>query len=318
MEKVSIIVPVYNVERYLDKCMTSLVEQTYSNIEIVLVDDGSKDKSGEICDKWAAKDARVIVIHKENGGLSDARNHGIRNSNGKYIVCVDSDDYVDSDYIEYLYSLIVKHNTKMSICQHKVMLNDTISKDYGHSGEESIPAKECIERMLYHDVIDTSAWAKMYERSLFNTVEYPFGKTYEDIATTYKLMMQCPTIAVGYESKYYYIVRRDSIVNCEFNERKLDLLDMTDEMGVNILKAYPDLETAVLRRRVYARFSTLNQMLQTDKYSNTKNEIIKFIKDNGKSVVKNPKTPRRDKIAYYTLKLGENVYRFAWNTFGKK
>lgn len=318
MNKVSVIVPVYNVECYMDKCIESLLNQSYANLEIILIDDGSTDNSGRKCDAWGSRDPRIIALHKENGGLSDARNYGIEHSTGQYIVCVDSDDYVDTDYVEYLYSLVCKYNTKMSICQHRVICNGTTKYEFGQIGDEVISSKLCIERMLYHDIIDTSAWAKMYDRSLFNEITYPYGKLFEDIATTYKLMMKCPIISVGYESKYNYIMRKQSIVNGEFSERKLDLLDMTDKMGADVAGAYPDLAKAVLRRRVYARFSTLNQMLYTDKCTDKRKEIIRFIKENGKRVVKDPKTPHRDKVAYYALQMGFNIYKLMWCMVSRK
>lgn len=172
--------------------------------------------------------------------------------------------------------------------------------------------------MLYHDVIDTSAWAKMYRRDLWDDISYPDGKYYEDIATTYKLMLKCDSIAVGYESKYSYVVRGNSIVNGSFNPHKLDMLDMTDDMGTNVLKVYPDLDKAVMRRRVYSRFSTLNQMLHTDEYPEVREDIISFIKTNGKDVVKDPLTPRRDKIAYRILKINFPLYRFAWDKVARR
>ena len=193
---ISVILPIYNVSDYLDRCMKSIINQTYKNIEIIMVDDGSTDNSALKCDEYKKKDDRVVVFHKENGGLSDARNYGIKRASGDYITCVDSDDFVDLDYIEYLYSLITKYNVKMSICQHRVLYSNGKVKEFGKSGKEVLSSKKCLERMLYHDVIDTSAWAKLYDRSLFSDVEYPKGKLFEDIGTTYKLMLQCNEIAV--------------------------------------------------------------------------------------------------------------------------
>ena len=217
---ISVILPIYNVSDYLDRCMKSVINQTYKNIEIIMVDDGSTDDSALKCDEYKEKDDRIVVFHKENGGLSDARNYGIKRASGNYITCIDSDDFIDLDYIEYLYNLITKYNVKMSICQHRVLYSNGKVKEFGKNGEEVLSSKKCLERMLYHDVIDTSAWAKLYDRRLFSDVEYPKGKLFEDIATTYKLMLQCDEIAVGYESKYNYLVRRDSIVNCSFNPKK--------------------------------------------------------------------------------------------------
>lgn len=312
---ISVILPVYNIEAYLPKCMNSLFCQTYDNIEFVLVDDGSKKECAELCDSYIQKDNRVVVYHKVNGGLSDARNYGIERAKGEYITCIDPDDFVDQDYIEYLYNLIVKYNVKMSICQHRVIYDNGKIKENGQSGDSLIDNKSCIERMLYHDVVDTSAWAKLYHKSLFNTVKYPKGKIFEDIGTTYALMLQCENIGLGYESKYNYIFHNNSIVNSTFKLNKLDMLDTTDKMAKDVLSVYPDLKDAVLRRQVYARFSTLNQMLNCTEYDDIKQGLIEYIKKNKKSVLSNKKTPKRDRMAFYLLDLGFPAYKCIWTLY---
>ncbi|MEY8255896.1 glycosyltransferase family 2 protein [Clostridium perfringens] len=309
---ISVILPIYNIEKYLPYCMDSLFKQTYKNLEIIMVDDGSNKECSELCDYYAKKDKRVVVYHKQNGGLSDARNYGIKRAKGEYITCIDPDDYVDCDYVKYLYGLVEKYNVKLSICQHRVKFDNGSIKDFGKNGEELMDSKKCLEKMLYHDVIDTSACAKLYQKDLFSDIEYPTGRLFEDIGTTYLLMMKCKKIAVGYESKYNYIFHNNSIVNGNFNVKKLDLLEMTDKMATDVLKQYPDLDKAILRRRVYSRFSTLNQMLNESRFIKEKKEIIKFILDNKKSILKNKKAPKRDKIAIIILLLNYRLYRFFW------
>lgn len=309
---ISVILPIFNIEEYLPKCMESLKKQTYQNIEIVMVDDGSSENCAHLCDELAGKDKRAIVYHKPNGGLSDARNYGIERANGDYITCIDPDDYVDYDYIEYLYSLVCKYDSKMSICQHRVRYDNGSVKDYGADGDEAISTKKCLDRMLYHDVIDTSAWAKLYHKSLFEWIRYPKGKIFEDIGTTYALMLECDQIAVGYESKYNYIFHENSIVTGKFKPNKLDMLLMTDKMSVDVQNRFPDLSDAILRRRVYSRLSTLNQMLNTKECASEKKEIIKFIKSNRWKILKNKKAPKRDKIAICLLSVSYSLYRFCW------
>ncbi len=312
---ISVILPIYNIKDYLDKCMRSIIAQTYKNLEIIMVDDGSSDGSEKMCDDYLAKDKRIRVFHKKNGGLSDARNYGIERSNGEYITCIDPDDFVDKDYVEYLYQLLKKFDCKISICQHRVVFDRGKIEEKGFSGAEVLSNKCCIERMLYHDVVDTSAWAKLYHKSLFDTVQYPVGKLFEDIATTYKLMLQCDKIAVGYQSKYNYIIRSNSIVNGKFNPKKLDLLEMTDNMGKEVLTVYPDLEKAVLRRRVYARFSTLNQMSGVKGLEEKRQEIIDFIMKYKGVVITDSKTPKRDIVAIRLLSLGYPVYSLLWKLY---
>ncbi|BAK46084.1 hypothetical protein CXIVA_01170 [Clostridium sp. SY8519] len=310
-ELISVILPVYNVKEFLPKCVASVCGQTYKNLEIILVDDGATDGSGTLCDQLANSDGRIVVYHKPNGGLSDARNYGIARASGTYLTCIDSDDYVDPDYVEYLYGLIGKYQTDLSVCQHRIVFPDRV-RDLGGRGDERISAHDSIRRMLYHDVVDTSAWAKLYRKSLFDGIQYPVGRIFEDIATTYKLMHQAREIALGYESKYCYIMRETSIVNTGFSKKKLDLLEMTDQMAQQVLQWYPDLQSAVLRRQVYARFSTLNQMLQTEECAEERKEIIRYIREHGKAVLRDPNTPKRDRAAIHLLNISYRLYRAAW------
>jgi glycosyltransferase involved in cell wall biosynthesis len=310
-ELISVILPVYNVKDFLPKCVASVCGQTYKNLEILLVDDGATDGSGALCDQLAESDARIAVCHKPNGGLSDARNYGIARASGEYITCIDADDYVDSDYVEYLYELIRKYQTDLSVCQHRVVFSDKV-RDLGGTGDELISAHDSIRRMLYHDVVDTSAWAKLYRKSLFDGIQYPVGRIFEDIATTYKLMHKAGQIALGYESKYCYIMRATSIVNTGFSKKKLDLLEMTDQMAQEVLQWYPDLQSAVLRRQVYARFSTLNQMLHTEECAAERKEIIRYIRQHGKAVLRDPNTPKRDRAAIHLLNISYRLYRAVW------
>ena len=222
--KISVVLPIYNVEKYLEKCMESIFNQTYKNLEILLVDDGSLDGCPALCDAYAKKDKRVRVVHKKNGGISDARNAGVAESSGQYIAFVDPDDYVESDYIEYLYSLIKKYNCKMSLCQHTVKFEGGREICYGKNGDDLLTSKDCIERMLYNDVIDTSCWAKLFSADLAKKFLYPKGKLFEDIGTVYKFFIESEQIACGWQSKYFYMMRPKSIVHCNFNPHKLDLL----------------------------------------------------------------------------------------------
>ena len=297
---ISVVVPVYNVAKYLKKSIESIVNQTYTNLEIILVDDGSKDESGDICEDYSLKDSRIIVIHKPNGGLSDARNAGIKQAKGEYITFVDSDDTIDYDMIEFLYDLILKFNTKMSICCQTEIFENTNKKNViGNNEKLKLTGKECIRRMLYHDIVDTSAWAKLYSTKLFRTVKFPKGKIYEDIATTYRLFQKC-----------------DYLTRVHFSENKFQLLEMTDKMGLDVIKFYPDLADAVLRRRVYARFALLNNMLDIDEsFIPARAKIVKFILDNKKVMLTSNCVPCRDKFGIIALMCGFCFYHFMWNVY---
>lgn len=315
---ISVVLPVYNVERYLPKCMDSLFAQTYENLEFLLIDDGSGEACARLCDSYLQRDVRVRVFHKPNGGLSDARNYGIARASGRYIACVDPDDYVDADLMEYLLKLIDQYDAPMAIASHRVLLPGGRIQEFPRRPDCAMDARECLERMLYHDGVDTSAWAKLVRRELYEGVAYPKGKLFEDIATTYALMLQCDRIAVGFEPKYTYVVRADSIVNGAFNPGKLDLMEMTDRMARDVAARFPSLERAVERRQVYARFSTLNQMLDVRGWDRERREIIDYILTHRASILKNARAPRRDKLAMLLLSIGYPVYRACWRAYQRR
>ncbi len=310
---VSLVLPVYNIEEYLPTCMDSVLSQTYYNLQIILVDDGSTDGSPKLCDYYAQKDSRVLVYHKTNGGLSDARNFGISKATGEFISFIDPDDFIDLDYVKYLVTLIDDYKTDLSICQHRVIFPNGEIKDLGFEGSEVMPSEIAIKRMLYHDVVDTSAWGKLYKRELFEGIEFPFGMNYEDICTTYKLFDRSRSIACGNNSKYSYIIRSSSIVNGVFSIKKLDLIKTTDMMAIEVSYKYPDLIKGVVRRQVYARISTYNQMLKTSSYKKEKNEIVGYIRSNGRKVLIDKNAPLRDKIAIILLYFGTPIYNFVWS-----
>ncbi|MBF8969895.1 glycosyltransferase family 2 protein [Streptococcus sp. NLN76] len=314
---ISMVLPVYNVEKYLEKCLESVINQTYSNLEIILVNDGSTDSSLEICNAFQQKDSRIKIFTKENGGLSDARNYGLTKVTAKYVTFVDSDDSITEDYVEYLYYLLDKYRTKMSICSifTHFQTNGKLI-DNGNGTEGLLAANKAIEMMCYHDLVDTCAYAKLYSIELFDSIQFPKGKLFEDIGTIYKLFDKSKDIAFGFNAKYYYEIRPNSIVTSRFSHKKFDLLDMTDRMKSFVDEKYPGIEQATLRRAVYARFSTLNQMLNITEFEDERNEIIDYIVSNYDLVMKDAKTPKRDKAALFILKnLGFGFYKKIWDTY---
>ena len=316
---ITVVVPVYKVEKYIDRCVNSIIDQTYKNLEIILVDDGSPDKCGKICDDYAKKDDRIVVIHKENGGLSDARNAGIHAANGKYITFIDSDDYIKNDYVEFLYNLIIENDVMISICSHTVIY-DTGLKIEKETGEFSVlDTKTAIKRILYDDNIDISAWAKMYDIKLFDDIEYPKGRLFEDSAVTCRILSKCEKVAIGSKSKYFYMIRSDSITNAKFNKKKMDLITSTEEMGQYILEKYPDLQDAVNRRVMYAYLSTLSQLANSnEKHLKEQNEMMDYIKENRRKVLKDKNIPKRDRLALEVTRFGFNIYKAFWNMYRKQ
>ena len=210
---ISIIIPVYKVEKYLEKCIQSVINQTYENLQIILVDDGSPDNCGKICDEYAKKDHRIEVIHKSNGGLSDARNKGLEIAKGEYIGFVDSDDYIEADMYEVLYNLLKQYNADVSICNFYTVSQGKISIKNADNGINEYNRIEILKEVLLDNNIQSYAWNKLYKKELFDEIKYPIGKKYEDIGTTFYLLEKCNKVVVTGKSEYYYINRQDSIVN---------------------------------------------------------------------------------------------------------
>lgn len=319
-ELISIIIPVYNVEKYLKKCLDSVLEQTYKNLEIILVDDGSTDNSKTICDEYEKKDKRIKLIHKENGGLSDARNAGINIAKGEYITFVDSDDYISKDYVEYMYKMIKENNVKLSICGIKAVWKNTkLNNEEIHTKYMKLTAKETFGNLLFSEEIEISAYAKLYHKDLFKEIRFPKGKVYEDTAIIYKIIDLAKNVAYGDKKCYYYITRIGSISKQKvFNKNEEDYIKHTQEMLKYVLTNYPELEIAVYRFDIYSKFRIL-RMLMFLKPRDKKREkmLIQQIKKNQKEVYKNQRTPRRDKLAIILINLGMPIFKLNWKIYCK-
>ena len=243
-DKISIIVPVYNVEDYLKKCIDSIVRQQYKNLEIILVDDGSIDNSGEICEKYAKEDDRIKVIHKKNGGLSDARNVGIENATGQYIGFVDSDDWIADSMYSYLKELIDTNNADISICGYYKFTNCDEINLKNVKNEKNIyvfDKQKAISELLKQENIQDYAWNKLYKIELFENIKYPYGRKMEDTGTTYKLFDRAQRIVLGNEVQYYYLQRSNSIVNNKNFSLYKDKYELTKERYIYIKNKYPNI-----------------------------------------------------------------------------
>lgn len=225
---ISVIVPIYKVEPYLHRCINSICNQTYTNLEIILVDDGSPDNCGRICDEYAQKDKRILVIHQENGGLSAARNSGLDRCSGEYIGFVDSDDCIHPEMYERLYKDICTYHTRLAFC-HANMCYDNIS-----TIDKNLPTicknKEDVILFSMTKNVWWAAWTKLYERSLFETIRYPQGKTNEDYPITMYIYDMCDKIAINYNKLYNYCIRENSVCTSPLNLRKFDQIDNTLEV----------------------------------------------------------------------------------------
>lgn len=227
-ELISVIVPVYNVESLIDRCISTILKQSYKNIEIILIDDGSTDNSGKICDMYAENfPDKVVVVHQENQGQSSARNFALTIMKGKYISFVDSDDYIDEYYLEILYNNLKKDNADISVCRFKrTSLNSEKSYYSGYS--QAYDKDEKIKFYLTNDM--TSPCGKLFKSDLWHEISFPTGKIYEDILTIFKLFKKAKIVSVSNDFLYMYYVRTGSTTMKPFNLRTLDLLDAWNEV----------------------------------------------------------------------------------------
>lgn len=240
MDLISIIVPIYNVEQYLNQCLQSVCSQSYDNLEIILVDDGSSDRSSELCDEWAEKDSRIHVIHKQNGGLSDARNTGISCAKGEYIAFVDSDDWIEKDMYQKLWSELQQNNAQIAACKIVKVFEATSEEQKIYSKQKIFTSKEALQTLLKGQDFCAVAWNKLYRRDVIGDIRFPVGRLHEDEFFTYRVIANASRLVLVPEAKYYYRQRAGSIMD-KWTIKHLDALDAFNERIHFLQVHYPDL-----------------------------------------------------------------------------
>lgn len=259
---ISIIVPVYKVEQYINKCIDSIINQTYKNLEIILVDDGSPDNCGSICDEYAKKDKRIKVIHKKNGGLSDARNVGINIAKGEYIGFVDSDDFINREMYAKLYKIIIEYDADIAVCELKRF----------HDEGKIIERVKKINTILYtqdeflkkffkigSQSIEYYAHTKLYKKNMIEKEQYPVGLTSEDVLGTYKALLKAKTIVKTTDELYYYRYNEQSITG-SFSKKDFDLLEIWDKVVEYTKENAPQYEDCAVINRKRINFTLLYRM----------------------------------------------------------
>lgn len=277
--KVSLIIPVYNVEKYLDDCLFSVMNQTYKNLEIIIIDDGSTDNSGEKCESYKQKDSRIVVYHKPNGGLSDARNYGLEKCTGDYIFFLDSDDFIDINLIENLVTTVITD-------QSDIVANDAV--DY-YDGDpvsdiniqctsEKLDSVEAVKRTLMTNGIRHMAWGKLFKRYLWDNRRFTTGILYEDLDVIYYVMLDAKRISVLNPSMYYYRQRPGSIMNDKkVTERNVSLFYTAERVCKNIIACHPEIEKEAKRMEIVNDMKLLQSILDYDvaSFSDIQNKIQK-------------------------------------------
>lgn len=264
--KISLIIPVYNVQQYLKRCLDSVLTQSFDNFEVILIDDKSSDLSAEICNDYQKCDRRVKLFHKTNNcGLSAARNTGIELSIADYITFLDSDDWISENYLQDLYSSSLKENSDVTISNFEKKYDSNRDGRMRYKSNISYISTDQILLALFQGKIGTSAWGKLYRRNLFSDIKFPTGSIYEDIGTTYRVFSKCNKVTISRDSIYYYYQRKGSIVNSNFNDHDLDIIKLVNEIQVFTVKAFPQLQESAKRYSVKSILSII------DKKSNRNN-----------------------------------------------
>lgn len=314
--RISIIVPIYNVEQYLERCVKSIQNQVYTNLEIILVDDGSTDNCGTMCDGFAREDSRIVVVHKENGGLSDARNSGLDIMTGEYVACVDSDDFVSPYYIQNLYDALSNTGSEMACSGIVEYYEGDEAPAYRKLDMAQVMKLSRIDfyrKMLYQSGAEVSACDKLYKSSFFEDVRFPKGKLYEDVATTYRLIEKAENVALIPNVDYFYFQRKGSIAQGEFTPRKMDAIIHMGQLRDFIIKNYPELEKAACCR-YFSTTCNIFFLKFDEKYAKEKEQLWNEIKKYRKTVLFDKEGRKKARIAALISYLGkfwlEFIYKY--------
>ena len=310
---ISIIVPVYNVEKYLKKCVYSILNQSYKNLEVILVNDGSTDNSGKICDELSREDSRIKVYHKDNGGLSDARNYGVAKANGEYVGFVDSDDYIDQYMYENLYKAIREYNTQIAECGiTRVYKNNKLRPHY--DGEEYslvVDREGYLKEYLENRKVYGAAVCKLLSIDLAKVLKFPDGKVYEDVFYTLELLKKVDKYTLISGNYYYYYIRGNSITTKTFSSRDMDYIEIIDKIGEYTLNNYTKLKEKLFIRQGFAYLSIFNQIIQLNDYRQIPEYsiLIGKLKNIRSNIIFNKLAPKSLKIAIILLNINERLYK---------
>lgn len=309
---VSVIVPVYNVEAYLDKCIESIVNQTYTNLEIILIDDGSTDSCGEKCDNWKLKDTRIVVIHKKNGGLSSARNAGCEIAKGKYIQFVDSDDWIDTNMIDVMLREMESGHADVVCCGMNAVKDDEVIELPWYKKEVLLDTDAGMDLLIKNQMLTSHSVSKMYKAILFQMTRFPEEYIYEDIRIMHKVFAQCKLIKIIPYSFYNYLRRDDSISNKVSLKNRLDWIEALEERYNYVLELKAEYGQEVLAQMAMVFSLTMMQnKFSKEEINKEKMRIQKLsflLKDNVvKTAVKQYMTTKQYIIYCF-------VRFFSWNS----
>ena len=313
MPLISVVIPVFNVEKYLERCVKSVLSQTYSNLEVILVDDGSTDKSGMLCDFFEKKDQRVKVIHKQNKGLSAARNTGIAYARGEYIGFVDSDDHIAPFMYERLLSMCINDRADMAVCGH-FDVYDNIEPAKLATQSKVLRTEKAVQSVFTGNSPIVGACQKLYRKSLFDSVKFPEGKIYEDAFVILDLIVQCSRVSMTSEQMYYYVHRKNSITTSHFKNQDFDELEAWKRNQALVQQYFPHLYEDSKVRIVWSELKIIDKMLVSNLENDYRcTDLLKDIKLNLRFILISNVFSMKRKIAVILLLASTVLYKYCLN-----
>jgi glycosyltransferase involved in cell wall biosynthesis len=295
---ISVIVPVYDVEKYINFCVDSILTQTFEDFECILVDDGSPDNCGAICDAYAKNDSRITVIHRQNGGLSAARNSGIEIARGEFIAFIDSDDVVEPDYLKVLYELCQKNDAKLSACvfyefeDNLVITREMLSTQYKNLEKDNCFSKDEFLIKMFEWEVPICAHCKLYHKSLFDSIRFPENKVYEDLATTYLLVNETSRCAFANFELYGYRCRPNSIMTSMKAEQAICGIEIAKKLIKDHEGAAPAVYASAVKRGVRALLMVFVRLNPSEHLCEMK-EIWRYVVRYRKSILRNKRTEKK-------------------------
>lgn len=307
---IDVIIPVYNVEKYIERCVKSLLNQSYSDYRIILIDDDSSDSSGEICDRLAKENEKVISYHLENEGVAVARNFGIEKSTAEIVTFVDSDDFVHRDYLKRLLNAMEKAEADMIISGLTDVWDNSVINEPADDEVVEVPELgEVIRRVFAQETIDVSPCAKLYKRSLFENIRYPEGEIYEDMKVIIKLLEAADKVAVTSYSGYYYYQREGSIMHGEMSDDRITLMETMEKYMVYVSENYPQANDAVKTRYIRCGFHVLNRALFDNDYKDYAMSLKKILCANSIYIWCSGNFRKHEKLAVLLLGMNIGIYK---------
>lgn len=312
--KLSIIVPVYKVEQYLDKCVESICAQSFTDFELILVDDGSPDRCGQMCEDWTKKDSRVKVLHKQNGGLSDARNAGVEIAQGDYIGFVDSDDYIKPDMYEVLVNNLEQHDADISMCGYADIYADGVRKDNNDRTTYVWNQEETIHQVLLGKLLSVHAVTKLYKRECFREVRYPVGKVSEDAYVIMDILDQVHKAVFTPYAAYYYVHRGESINTGKYIKKDLTRIEAHDKNYHYICKAFPQYQKLAYERYLGAVAFVGSKMAMSgirEDDPDCKN-VFSILRRNVMKILRGEYFSTKRKMALVVMMVSKRIYAIAF------